>query len=103
MTQIHSYCNLFRSIALGEENLLEANCIRLQIKYEQEKDHTAYIFKNRESSKLHNSYDQELQKFSALLTFSSTSHFIRIFREETGMTPRQYQQKYFRRHTKWSG
>lgn len=31
------------------------------------------------------------------LCFSSHSYFIRIFRQETGMTPRAYQQKYFSR------
>lgn len=31
------------------------------------------------------------------LCFSSHSYFIQIFRQETGMTPRQYQQKYFSR------
>ena len=46
--------------------------------------------------------DYSATEISAFLAFSSTSHFIRIFREETGMTPRQYQQKNFRRHTKWS-
>lgn len=46
--------------------------------------------------------DYSATEISAFLSFSSTSHFIRIFREETGMTPKQYQQKNFRRHTKWS-
>ena len=46
--------------------------------------------------------DYSATEISAFLAFSSASHFIRIFREETGMTPKQYQQKNFRRHTKWS-
>lgn len=58
--------NLFRSVALSEEYLLEENCIRPQVKYELEKDHTAYTFKNREFSKLHNPYDQELREFTSI-------------------------------------
>ena len=34
------------------------------------------------------------------LCFSSHSYFIRIFRQETGMTPKVYQQKYFSRSWK---
>lgn len=47
--------------------------------------------------------DYSATEISAYLAFSSTSHFIRVFRDETGMTPRQYLQKNFRKHTKWSG
>lgn len=46
--------------------------------------------------------DYTATEISAYLAFSSASHFIRIFREETGMTPKQYQQKNFRRHAKWA-
>lgn len=36
------------------------------------------------------------------LAFSSNSHFIRVFREVTGLTPKEYKLKNFRKHTKWS-
>lgn len=36
------------------------------------------------------------------LAFSSSSHYIKIFREDVGLTPRQYRQKNFRKHRKWS-
>lgn len=36
------------------------------------------------------------------LAFNSASHFIRIFKNETGMTPKEYQTRFFRRHAKWS-
>ena len=41
-------------------------------------------------------------EIAGFLAFSSTSHFIRVFREETGMTPRAYQKRSFRKHERWS-
>lgn len=46
--------------------------------------------------------DYTVTEISAFLAFSSTGHFIRVFRKETQMTPKQYQRQNFRRHAKWS-
>ncbi len=34
-------------------------------------------------------------QIAAILTFSSQSHFIRVFKRETGFTPRQYRDRFF--------
>lgn len=36
------------------------------------------------------------------LAFSSSAHFIRVFREEVGMTPRAFLQQFYRTHQRWS-
>ena len=46
--------------------------------------------------------DYSESAISEFLAFSSTSYFIKIFHEMTGITPREYQRKYFRKHAKWS-
>lgn len=43
-----------------------------------------------------------LTEIGEFLSFSSSSHFIKIFRDQTGLTPKQFQQKYYRRHMKWA-
>lgn len=40
-------------------------------------------------------------EIAEILAFSSVSHFIRVFRENTGSTPRQYAQSHFRTHSRW--
>lgn len=42
-------------------------------------------------------------EIAEFLAFSSASHFIKVFREAVGMTPRIYQQRNFRKHQRWSG
>ena len=44
--------------------------------------------------------DRSLTEIGQLLAFSSSSHFIRVFRQETGMTPKEFRLRNFRRH--WS-
>lgn len=42
--------------------------------------------------------DLSCMEIAVYLCFSSESHFIRVFRERTGYTPKKYRQKYFRSH-----
>ena len=44
-----------------------------------------------------------ISEIAAFLAFSSPSHFDRIFRAETGFTPKEFQARYFRRHQRWRG
>lgn len=46
--------------------------------------------------------DYSSTEIGEFLAFSSNSHFIKVFREETGLTPKEYKLKNFRKHTKWS-
>ncbi|MDO5522149.1 MAG: helix-turn-helix domain-containing protein [bacterium] len=46
--------------------------------------------------------EYSITEIGEFLAFSSSSHFIKIFRSETGMTPKQFQKIYFRRHSKWA-
>ena len=39
---------------------------------------------------------------SAYLAFSSHSHFDRIFKEETGVSPKDFQTQYYRHHKRWT-
>lgn len=34
-------------------------------------------------------------EIAAILSFSSQSHFVRVFKQETGFTPREYRNKFF--------
>lgn len=45
-------------------------------------------------------YDYSVAEISEYLAFSSPSHFIRVFRKETGMTPGMYRKREFRHHWK---
>ena len=47
--------------------------------------------------------DYSETEISEFLAFSSPSHFIRVFRKHTGMTPRQYAKRYYRTHNRWRG
>ncbi len=40
-------------------------------------------------------------EISEFLAFSSVSHFIKVFRDKTGLTPSLYQKEHFRTHLKW--
>ncbi len=40
--------------------------------------------------------DYSYAEISAILAFSSQSHFIRVFRKQTGYTPKEYRNKFFR-------
>lgn len=40
--------------------------------------------------------DYTYAEISAILTFSSQSHFTRVFRKQTGYTPKEYRNKFFR-------
>lgn len=40
--------------------------------------------------------DYSYAEISAILAFSSQSHFIRVFRKQTGYTPKDYRNKFFR-------
>ncbi|MDO5292441.1 MAG: helix-turn-helix domain-containing protein [bacterium] len=46
--------------------------------------------------------EYSLTEIGEFLAFSSSSHFIKIFREETGMTPKEFQKANFRRHHRWA-
>ena len=42
--------------------------------------------------------DYSLTEIGQILAFSSSSHFIRVFRQETGITPKEFQRRNFRKH-----
>lgn len=46
--------------------------------------------------------DYSSTEIGEFLAFSSNSHFIKVFREYTGLTPKEYKLKNFRKHTEWS-
>ncbi|MDS0526241.1 helix-turn-helix domain-containing protein [Clostridium sp. SHJSY1] len=49
---------------------------------------------------LYSDYTQtEIGQF---LAFSSSSHFIKVFKDQVGLTPKQYHKKYYRKHAKWA-
>ncbi len=48
--------------------------------------------KIREAESLLRSTDMTASEISQLLSFSSQSHFVRVFREETGMTPKRFRE-----------
>ena len=41
--------------------------------------------------------DYSAAEISSFLNFSSQSHFIQVFRKKTGMTPKEYKNRYFRK------
>ena len=45
--------------------------------------------------------DYSIAEISRILAFSSSSHFIRVFREENGITPKSFQEQNFHKH--WNG
>ena len=46
--------------------------------------------------------DYKETEISEILAFSGPSHFIKVFREEVGMTPKEYRAKNYRKHSRWS-
>lgn len=46
--------------------------------------------------------DYSSTEIGEFLAFSSNSHFIKVFRTQTGLTPKEYKNKNFRRHRKWA-
>lgn len=101
------YYHLHEKITL--EDLSDAvgltpNYLASLFKKEKEMTIQQYIRNRRiEAAKQMLVYSQYSEtEISAYLAFSSVSHFINSFHKETGMTPKQYKQKYFRSHSKWS-
>ena len=47
--------------------------------------------------------DYSVTQISAILAYSSVSHFISSFKKATGTTPRDFSLKYFRKHDRWNG
>lgn len=45
--------------------------------------------------------DYSLTEIAHFLAFSSASHFISVFHKVTGVTPKEYQNKNFRKHERW--
>ncbi len=45
--------------------------------------------------------DYSVTQISAILAYSSVSHFISSFKKATGMTPRDFSLKNFRKHDRW--
>lgn len=41
-------------------------------------------------------------EISEILAYSGPSHFIRVFHEDEGMTPKDYRAKNYRKHSRWS-
>ncbi|BCN31127.1 helix-turn-helix domain-containing protein [Anaeromicropila herbilytica] len=46
--------------------------------------------------------DYTQTEIGQFLAFSSSSHFIKVFKEQVGLTPKDYKKKYYRKHVKWS-
>ena len=63
---------------------------------------SAYVRKRKiEAAKvLLQYYDYSVAEISEYLAFSSPSHFIRVFHNETGETPTVYRNREFRHHWK---
>lgn len=100
------YYHLHEKICL--ENVAEAsgispNYLNSLFKKEKGLSIQKYICAKRiEAAKnmlLYSEYSET--EISEFLAFSSVSHFIRVFRNNTGMTPRQFANKYFRTHSRW--
>ena len=47
--------------------------------------------------------DYSVTQIAAILAYSSVSHFISSFKKATGMTPRDFSLKNFRKHDRWKG
>lgn len=45
--------------------------------------------------------EYSISEISSILAFSSESHFIKVFREQTNMTPKQYKTINYRHHSRW--
>lgn len=77
------------------------NYLSALFKKEMKMTISQYIRKRRiEASKpLLQYYDYTVTEIAEYLNFSSASHFIRVFHEETGMTPAKYKETEFRRWT----
>lgn len=58
--------NLCTENILTENDLYTSSCMDFNIETKTEKDFSELIFRNRESGKMHNPYDQELREFSSI-------------------------------------
>jgi AraC-like DNA-binding protein len=89
---------------LASQVSLSPNYLAILFKKEKGTTIQEYIRSKRiEAAKnmlLYSNYTQtEIGQF---LAFSSSSHFIKVFKEQVGLTPKQYQKKYYRKHAKWA-
>ena len=45
--------------------------------------------------------DYSVTRIASVLAFSTTSHFVSVFKKATGLTPRAYARQHFRTHDRW--
>ena len=95
------YCHLNETISLQElakETGLHPGYLSTLFHREMGLTLTEYIRKQRIETAKNMLLDSEYSyaEIAALLAFSSQSHFTRVFREETGYTPKAYQTHFFR-------
>ena len=90
--------------AVGNAAGRSAHYIATEFKKETGRTVQEYIRSRRieaaQNMLLYSEYTQS--EIAAFLAFSSASHFVKVFREETGMTPRAFVQQNYRRHEKWA-
>ena len=88
---------------LGEACGLSPNHLNHKFKKETGMTLQQYIRRKRiEAAKnmlLYTNYS--LTEIGQFLAFSSTSHFIQVFKDEVGTTPKEYAKENFRRHERW--
>lgn len=84
--------------ALAKETGLHPSYLSTLFHREMGMTLTEYIRKQRIETAKNMLLDSEYSyaEIAALLAFSSQSHFTRVFREETGYTPKAYQTHFFR-------
>ena len=58
--------NLFREQTLHERDLILFNCIETSLDTQIQRHFSDLLFENREASRVHNPYDQELREFSSI-------------------------------------
>ena len=89
--------NIFKKISVGEiaeELSLNVNYLERIFKESEGITISRYILKEKigRSKNLLVYSDRSIMEISEYLSFSSQSHFGKVFLQETGMTPRQYRQ-----------
>ena len=102
------YYHLHEKITLNdvaEAAHMSPNHLNTVFKKEQGTTILSYVRRRKiEAAKnmlLYSDYSEtEIAEF---LAFSSESHFIRIFKAETGQTPKEFSRANFRRHSRWHG